>query len=1000
MYKMLIQKRIMHRLLIVVFMLFCSVAAWAQESYVKGNVKDANGEPIIGATIIENGTSNGTSTDIEGNFSIKVLKPKGLIIVSALGFEAKKVNFSGQQDLNIILKEDAKLLNEVIVVGYGTMKKKDLTGSVASLGSKSLESTPVSDIGKALQGRLSGVQVVDAGTPGSNVTIKIRGLGTINDSDPLIVIDGIPTDLGLSSINMADVDRVDVLKDASATAIYGSRGANGVVMVTTRRGTNGDGKLSVSANVGFQNATNVPEMLNAQQYAQLNNEMLSNAGYTTNPAWIDPSSLTNSTDWLGAMLRTGLKQVYTVSYSGGSEKSQYYVSGGLIDQTGIIESVKYRRFNFKVNNDVQVKDWIKFITSINFSADEKNHGDYSIGSAMRALPTQSIQNADGTWSGPEGNSYWYGSERNPIGVINANRNKTNGYNLLANISGELKFTNWLKFKSTFGYDAKFWFIDNFTPAYNWKPSPVEQSSRYKSDNKSFTYLWDNYFTFDYNFTDKHHLDVMAGSSAQWCTFDYLNAQKNIFMFDNVIEMDNGEKMYSIGGSQNQWSLLSFMARANYSYDNKYLLTATVRRDGSSRFGKNNRWGTFPSVSGAWRLSEENFFKGNEWHINDLKIRAGYGVTGNQNIGNYGFVATYNTSVYPFNGENNTALVSTTLSNPNIHWEEVRQTNIGIDLSMFDTRLNFSVDAYWKNTYDMLVKASIPITSGFEDTTQTYTNAGKVSNKGVEMSLNTVNLKGDLTWETSVSATYNKNKIKDLNSDTPMYINQYNNSYLTMLNAGYPINVFYGYVTDGIFQNQEEVNLHATQSGAEVGDIRFKDLNNDGRITDADRTVIGNPNPNWFFSMNNTFGYKGLELSIFLQGVAGNDIYNANNIDNEGMAAAYNQTTSVLNRWNGEGTSNSMPRAVWGDPNGNTRVSDRFVEDGSYLRIKNITLSYNLPRSIIEKAKINSAKVYVSCANVATFTNYSGFDPEVAINGIDSNRFPISRTYSVGLNLNF
>lgn len=391
------------------------------------------------------------------------------------------------------------------------------------------------------------------------------------------------------------------------------------------------------------------------------------------------------------------------------------------------------------------------------------------------------------------------------------------------------------------------------------------------------------------------------------------------------------------------------------------------------------------------------------YINDLKVRAGYGVTGSQaSVGNYSYLASYNTSVYPFgiSSGNQTALVSSTLANPYIHWEEVAQTNIGFDASLFNSRVMFSFDAYLKETRDMLVKASIPITSGFEDTTTTYTNAGKVRNQGIEMSLHTINLTGELGWETNLTATYNKNKIKDLNSDVPYYINQINNSYVTMLAKDYPINVFYGYVTDGIFQNQSEVNTHAVQPGAEPGDIRFRDLNNDGVINDSDRTVIGNPNPSWLFSMNNSLSYKGFELSVFLQGIAGNKIYNANNIDNTGMAAAYNQTTDVLKRWQGEGTSNSMPRAVFGDPNQNTRVSDRFVENGSYLRLKNITLSYTFPKQWLQKAQIENARLSLSCENVATITGYSGFDPEVGINGIDQNRYPISRTFSLGLNFNF
>ena len=985
------------RMMVCLIGMLLPMCIFAQQITVQGVVKDQTGETVIGASVMEKGTTNGTITGIDGDFSLN-MSSNGTLVVSFVGYKTQEVQVKGQKQLQVVLSEDAEMLDEVVVIGYGTMKKSDLTGAVSSIGNKDIKDSPVSNLGQAIQGKISGVQIVDAGKPGDNVSIKIRGLGSINNCDPLVVIDGVPTDLGLSSLNMADVERLDVLKDASATAIYGSRGANGVVMITTKRGTEGKGKLAVSANYSFQNATNVPSLLNAAQYAELSNDMMVNSGRNPNPEWANPSELGAGTDWMDELLRTGVMQNYTVSYSGGNEKSHYYVSGGFLDQSGIVKSVNYRRFTFQSNSDAQVLKWLKFSNNITFSADTKKSGSYNIGDALKALPIYPVKNEDGSWSGPDGNSEWYGSTRNPIGPTELNKSQTDGYNFLANLTAELTFTKWLKFKSTFGYDAKFWFIDNFTPKYNWKPTPTEETSRYKSDNKSFTYLWDNYFLFDHTFAEKHRVGLMAGMSAQWNTNDYLNAQKNVFMFDNVHEMDNGEEMYAIGGNETEWALLSYMARVNYSYEDRYLLTATIRRDGSSRFGKKHRWGTFPSVSVAWRASQEKWFPKNDY-INDLKVRAGYGVTGSQaSVGNYSYLASYNTSVYPFgiSSGNQTALVSSTLANPYIHWEEVAQTNIGFDASLFNSRVMFSFDAYLKETRDMLVKASIPITSGFEDTTTTYTNAGKVRNQGIEMSLHTINLTGELGWETNLTATYNKNKIKDLNSDVPYYINQINNSYVTMLAKDYPINVFYGYVTDGIFQNQSEVNTHAVQPG----DIRFRDLNNDGVINDSDRTVIGNPNPSWLFSMNNSLSYKGFELSVFLQGIAGNKIYNANNIDNTGMAAAYNQTTDVLKRWQGEGTSNSMPRAVFGDPNQNTRVSDRFVENGSYLRLKNITLSYTFPKQWLQKAQIENARLSLSCENVATITGYSGFDPEVGINGIDQNRYPISRTFSLGLNFNF
>ena len=917
-------------------------------------------------------------------------------------YVSQEIPVDGRTTVTIVLEGDSELLDEVLVIGYGTIKKRDLTGSVSAVSDKELKDSPMVNVGQALQGKMAGVQIIDSGAPGSNVNIKIRGLGSINNCDPLIVIDGVPTDLNLSALNMEDIERIDVLKDASATAIYGSRGANGVVMITTKKGKDGKGIVSVSAGCSIQNAARVPKLLNAAQYAELSNDMMINSGRGANPDWTDPTTLGVGTNWMDELLQPGIIQKYSLSYSGGNDKAHYYVSGGFLDQSGTVRNVGYQRFNFQSNADAQVLKWLNFSTNITFSADVKNSGSYSIGDALQALPVFPVKDENGEWSGPEGNAEWYGSIRNPIGPTEVNSQKTNGYNLLGNVTAEISFTKWLKFKSTFGYDAKFWFNDNFTPKHAWKPLPTEESSRYQSSNKSFTYLSDNYFLFDHTFVKKHHLDLMAGVSTQWNKFDYFSGQKNGFMFDNIHEMKNGLEMISIDGNSSEWALVSIMARANYSYDDRYFITATVRHDGSSRFGANHRWGTFPSVSAAWRPSQERWFPHNKW-VTDLKIRAGYGVTGSQaSVDNYGYLATYDTGIYSFGNEGieHAAIFSSTLSNPNLHWEEVAQANFGLDISLFNSRLDLSIDGYLKNTNDMLVKASIPITSGFEDTSTTYANAGRVKNSGVELALHSINFNGVFGWETDLNVTWNRNRIVDLNSSVPYYINQVNNSYLTILKEGLPINSFYGYVTDGLFQNEEDVAKHAVQPGAAPGDIRFRDLNNDGIINDDDRTVIGNPNPSWLFSMNNRFSWKGIELSIYLQGVSGNKIYNANNINNIGMAAALNQTTDVLKRWKGEGTSDNMPRAVYGDPNQNCRASDRFIEDGSYLRLKNISLSYSFPSKMLQKISLKGLRISFSCENVATATKYSGFDPEVAINGIDASRYPIPRTFNVGLNVKF
>lgn len=987
----------------ILFLLLCILfptGAFAQRIDVRGVITDNSGEPIIGAAVQEKGTFNGIATDVNGAYTLNV-PSNATLVVSCIGYESQEIEVAGRRQIDLVLRDDADLLDEVLVVGYGTIRKRDLTGAVSAIGNKDFKDTPVANIGQALQGKVAGLHIIDSGSPGSDVSIKVRGLGSINNCDPLIVIDGIPTSLGLHNVNTADIERVDVLKDASATAIYGSRGANGVLMITTKAGRKGEPKLSFSASVDAQTPTRLPEMLNAAQYAALSNEMMVNSGRNPNPDWINPESLGVGTDWVGAMFRTGINQKYTLSYSGGTEKSNYYFSGGFLDQIGTIKNTHYRRYTFKANSETQVLPWLKLSNNILFRAGKPSNGAYSVGNILGSLPVIPIYDANGEYAGPEGNAEWYGSIRNVVGENELSKSWTNSYGILANFTAELTLAEWLKFRSSFGYDAGFSFSESFTPKYNYKPIPVERSEEYKSASKSSTYLWDNYFLVEKTFRQKHHLNLMAGTSAQWNTGDDLSAKMADFLFSTVHQLDNGITMEDIGGSRSEWSLLSLMARLNYSYADRYMFTATIRRDGSSRFGSKNKWGTFPSVSVAWRPSNESWYPKNA-KVNDLKIRAGYGVTGSQaSVSNYGYLATYNTGVYPFGNDTaQAALYSTTLAAPGLHWEEVAQSNIGLDFGLFNSRLSFSIDAYIKDTRDMLVKAAIPITAGFNDTSSTYTNAGKVRNKGVEMSLHSLNFNGEFGWETDLSLTYNVNRIVDLNSDVPLFLNQLNNSYVTRLANGFPINTFYGYVMDGLFQTQEDVDKHAVQPGAAPGDIRFRDLNNDGVVNDEDRAVLGNPNPTWQFSLNNRFTWKGWELAIYLQGVAGNKIFDNSLVSRIGMSSASNQATWVLDRWTGPGTSDWMPRAVYGDPNQNCRVSSRFVEDGSYLRVKNVSLGYSLPSSLLRKVNVDGVRLMFSCENLLTLTKYFGFDPEVGLNGIGNSRYPIPRTYSLALNINF
>ncbi|MCK9629531.1 MAG: TonB-dependent receptor [Bacteroidales bacterium] len=996
---------------------FPDLRAQEVKTTVSGTVVDVSGNSLVGVTVYIKGSDTGTTTNEYGAFSLQTKSPEPTLVFSYIGYETKEIKPTSFSSIRIVLNEINNKLSEIVVIGYGTMKKKDLTGSVGSVGSKDIGDKPLTSVGEALQGKAPGLQVINAGEPGKDVTLKIRGLGTINNSNPLIVIDGFPTDLGLNSINTADIESVDILKDASATAIYGARGANGVVMITTKTGKE-KSEFSYSGNYGIQNVVKLPDMLDASGYAALSNDMMINAGKPANPEWQDPASLGKGTDWMDALFEQSYLQSHTVSFSGSNNKSHHYLSLGILDQKGVVRKTNYQRYTFQSNNDSYIKDWLKVSSNITFSTDNKTKGGHNILDAMKAIPTQPIKNEDGSWSGPTDNPYWYGSVRNPIGVTELYKSVTNGYNLLANGSVEISLFKGLKFKTMGGVDAKFWYTESFNQKYNWNPDPVLKSEKYQSSDRSLTYLWDNYFTYDTTI-GKSRINIMAGTSAQNNEHKYFNGKKTGFLYDDVNQLENGEEIVSLKGNTEDWAIFSLIGRVNYNYADKYLLTATVRRDGSSRFTGDNKWGTFPSFSAAWRITEEPWFKKPAF-LDYMKIRLGYGVTGNQNVGGlYSFASLYKTSsVYSFNNNVVPSLAIVKMPNPSIHWEEVEQTNLGFDINMFKQRVNLTFDAYLKYTNEMLVPMSVPVSTGYSDYDVPDINAGRMINKGLELSVSSTNIKrGDFEWNSVFNLTYNRNRILELNNDTPMYLNQVSNSYVTIQSVGHQANSFYGYVTDGIFQTEEEVANHAVQieGATSVGDIKFKDLNNDGVIDTDDRTYIGNPNPDFIFSLSNTLRYKNFDMDIYLYGVAGNEIYNGNRTITEGMSSAVNQSKATLNRWTSEGSSNKMPRAVYEDPSNNNRASDRWIEDGSFLRVRNVTIGYTIPGRIINKAGIDSFRIYASCENLLTLTNYSGLDPEIAeidpqliglnqrvdgLYGIDFNVYPVVRTISIGCKIIF
>lgn len=978
---------------------------YIQSVRITGHVTDQNGQPLNGVSINEKETSNGTVTDSEGNFELNVSSEKSLLEVSFIGFVSREIEVGSATTFDIILQRNIDALDSVVVIGYGTQKRSDLTGSVSSVKADDISSLPVPDAGQAIQGKAAGVQIVSPGAPGSNVTIRVRGVGTVNNSDPLLVIDGVPTDIPLNTINPDDIESIDILKDASASAIYGSRGANGVVIVTTKKGIAGKNHLSFNAFIGTQEATNMVKMLNASQFAVLNNEMLKNNNQATYPGYNNPDALGKGTDWLDEIFRTAPIQNYSLSYSGGNEKYNYYVSGSYLDQQGIVINTAYKRYAIQFNSNAKVFNWLKFGNTLTLSHDEKPSGSYDIRNTMAANPTLPVFNDNGTYAGPVGQPQWVGDVTNPVAKASLVKNNINGYNILGSIFAEVTLVKGLTFKTSGGIQAQFSDSRTWSPKYDYDPIPQPSSYLSQQYNKSITLNWDNYFTYDTRLSGMNHLTVMLGTNAQHNQTNWIGGNIQGFASDVTQQLNNGTTNPNVNGTGYEWALASYFGRINYDYDNKYLVTATLRRDGSSRFGENHKWGTFPSASVAWRISQENFMQDAKF-INDLKIRAGYGVTGNQNIGNYSFASSLTSAVYVFNGNVVPAELAMVMSNPNVQWESVEQSNIGIDATLFQRRLSVTVDGYIKNTSNMLVPMPVPISTGYSDIVVPYINTGKVQNKGVEITIASKNFIGAFKWNTNLNISFNKNKVVSLYENTPMYIGSGIglNGTLATNTVGYPVNAFYGYIMQGIFQTQPEVDNASVQvPGDDIynrtspGDVRFRDLNNDGVINDGDRTILGNPNPQFIYAMSNDFSYKGFDFSFFLQGIQANDIFNANNVFQESMSVAQNQTEKVLGRWEGEGTSNKIPRAIFNDPNNNSRISSRFLEDGSYMRIKNVTLGYTFPDRLL-KNTFQKARVYLSAQNLFTFTKYSGFDPEVPSNGVDFNVYPVTRVLSVGLNI--
>jgi TonB-linked SusC/RagA family outer membrane protein len=987
---------------------------------------DASGEPAIGVSIILKGTNSGTVTDIDGNFSIKVPNEQTVLVFSYTGFTTQSIEVGNRRKIDVILLENASQLSEVVVTGYGSQKRSSISGSVSTVAAAEIAERPILRVEQALQGRTAGVQVAQvSGSPGSGLTVRVRGVGTINNSDPLYIVDGIPVD-GLDFLNPNDIETINVLKDAASSAIYGSRGANGVVLITTKGGKrNQSGKISYDAYFGIQRPGRLLDLLDAREYAVLQNEAYLAAGKTPLPEFANPEYLGAGTDWQEAIFQHAPIASHQLTFTGGGEHSAYTLSGNYFTQDGIVggDKANFQRATVRLNGTHDLKPWLTIGNNLGFTwlerqgLSENNQYNSPIIRALNMDPITPVRKADGTFAY---SNYTSTDIANPVNGIEQTHSTWRSNRLVGSVYADIKLAKNLTFHSAYSLDATFAVQRNFNPRFDLSniaslsEAPAAEKNLVNSvgvaNNNWRNWQMENVLTWDKKFNDNNALTLIAGTTALNNRFDAnggantnlpSNDPKDAYI-SNTIDPIASQSAYQYASES---SLLSWFGKANYELKNTYLLSATFRADGSSRFGKNNRFGYFPSFSAGWIASHEDFWKVKA--INFFKLRASWGQNGNDKIGDYSFTTVvYNGQNYTFGPNENITNGSVALSaaNPDLKWETSTQTDIGLDMELLDGRFNFTTDYYIKKTSDMLYAAPIPLVAG---TAAPIQNVATAENRGLELSLNYRNFDHPVHFTIGGNIAFVKSTVTSLGrGGEPVYSGyvQSANANASKTDVGQPVASFFGYVTDGIFQTPEEVASAAFQSNETVpGDIRFKDIDGNGTIDANDRTYIGNPTPRFTYGFNTDFEWKGLELNFFLQGSQGNDIY-LNTIRYD--FTYVNRPAAALARWTGPGTSNSEPRVSLTDPNQNARVSDRFVEDGSYLRLKTVQLGYNLPSKWLKKAHFEKMKIYVTAQNLLTLTKYSGLDPEIGNIGgslevgIDRGFYPQARTIMGGVSLTF
>ncbi|MBS4014156.1 MAG: TonB-dependent receptor [Bacteroidetes bacterium] len=976
----------MRRSLIFLLLIVISGSIFAQKIRVSGVVTSMMEDNINlpGVTVLVKNSTVGTITDIDGKYTIET-SANDTLVFSYVGMATEVIPIEGKSLINVSMVMDIARLGEVIVVGYGTESSKLITGSLGVVGEKQIKDLPLRTLDGVLQGRSAGVQITaSSGTPGAANSIRIRGNSSISaGNDPLIVVDGIPITTGnlgqvgfsgqtidaLSDINPNDIESITVLKDASTAAIYGARATNGVILITTKRGSAQKTNINFNASYGIQSIEKKLEMLNAEQWYELKG---------TSPA--DPDNIID-TDWLSEVLKTAPMANYELSFNGGDNATKFFISGNYFLQEGVLIGTSYERLNGRVNLDHKVNKRFNVGASlgVSYALNNRVEGDQSLNAPLaNAIANPAIfpvYNEDGSYN--EDAPF-----ANPVAIGKEALNEAHSYRTIGNLYGDYKILEKLTFQTKWGFDYL------SLREHSYDPATTRQGARsngigISAQNNVTNIVSNNTLRYADVFANVHNAEILVGYSFE--KYQRRNQLIRGVDFPN----ENFQYLSEAGTITNAYSrgvnrgMNSYFGQVKYNYDYKYILSASARYDGSSRFGENNRYGLFPAASLAWRVSEENFFKNLSTPINEFKLRGGYGVTGNDGIPDFAYLSLYGggsnylgeAGIYPL-----------ALSNPDLKWETTYQYNVGADIGLYNDRVEINFEYYKNHTKDLLFSRPVSMTSGYYSI---VSNIGELENRGIEITLNTVNVKKEnFTWTSNLNYSRNRNKVLSLYNDQPLdNIGRGSNS----VRVGEPLGVFYGYRSLGVDPS--------------TGDIVFDDINGDGIINADDRTKIGDPNPDFIGGFTNNFSYKNFDLSIFLQGSYGNDIFNGTRIYVESMKGADNQTTAVLDRWREPGDITSVPRATELDPNNNNRISSRFIEDGSYLRVKNVVLSYNIDKKYLTRAGIRSARVYVTGQNLLTFTNYSGMDPEVnyagpanVVMGTDFFTHPQVRTISFGINL--